>query len=247
MFGPGTTGAAIDAFESRFTSAAGAHFMIAANGKEAYPIGEAESLAFRALYRRRMRRARWIRRGSFLAVIPLLMLLSAVSDDVPSWALPALRSASALIFLGLPLLGLIQHPIVSDLTKTAIERRLKHRITTRHPPAVTPVATPLGRFAKRLLIAAFAIEAAILLFHAIGGRDELAAHMRVLYGLTSGNEGLAARLTGNLSWVVQFALLTGFLLLMLDRRRKRAAARAKAEAGTEAVPQPADGSPQRAP
>jgi hypothetical protein len=238
MFGPGTTGAAIDAFESRFTNAAGGHFMIAANGKEAYPISEAESLAFRALYRRRMQRARWIRRGSFLAVIPLLMLLAALSDDVPAWALTALRSASALIFLGLPVLGLIQHPIVSDLTKTAIERGLKRRITTRFPLAVTPVATPLGRFAKRLLIAAFAIEAAILLFHAIGGRDELAAHMRVLYGLTSGNEGLAARVTGNLSWVVQLALLAGFLLLMLDRRHKRAAARAKAEAAAKTAERP---------
>jgi hypothetical protein len=53
------------------------------------------------------------------------------------------------------------------------------------------------------------------------------AHLRVLYGLQSGNEGLAAGLTGNLSWVVQLTILAIAALLMLDRRNKalRSAAR----------------------
>ncbi len=228
LFGPVTTGAAIDAFESRFTSTAVGHFMIAANGRDAYPVSESESIALRERYRRAMQWARWIRRACFLGVIPLMMLLGALSDDIPEWAVPALRSASALILFGLPLLGLVLHPVISDFTKVAIERPLKRRITTRHPPAVTPVATPLGRFAKRLLIAAFAIEVAIQLFHAVRGRDELAQHMRVLTGLESGNEGWTARLTGNLSSVVVLCVLAGVLLLMLDRRDKRSAARAKA-------------------
>lgn len=228
MFGPGTTGGAIDAFESRFTSTAVGHFMIAANGREAYPISEAESLAFRALYRRRMRRARWIRWASLLGVIPVMMLLGALFDNAPDWAEPALKAAPALVLFLLPLFGFLQHPITSDLTKVAIERPLKRRITTRYAPAVTPVATPLGRFAKRLLITAFAIEGAILLFHAFAGYDEVAAHLRVLTGLQSGNEGWAARLTGNLAWVGHLAILAGAALLMLDRRNKRAAERAKA-------------------
>ncbi|MEA3043232.1 MAG: hypothetical protein QOJ53_1249 [Sphingomonadales bacterium] len=246
MFGPGTTGAAIDAFESRFTSAHGAHFLIAANGKEAYPISEAESLAFRALYRRRMERARWIRRGALLGLIPLLIVLGRIAEASPDSLRQAFRDASGLLILGLPLFGLIQHPITSDLTKVGIERRLKRRMTTRYAPAVTPVATPLGRFAKKLLITAFAIEAAIYLFHFFGPIDEFAAHMRVLYGMQSGNESMTARLTGNLSWVVQLSIVTGIILLMVDRRRKRAAERARAEAaaaktapGQRAEPSPA--------
>lgn len=228
MFGPGTTAAAIDAFERRFTHAAGAHFMIAANGKEAYPISEAESLSFRAIYRRRMERARRLRRGALLAVVPLLWLLAQLAHDPPGRMGPAWQAAYLLVMMGLPLFGLIQHPITSDLTKTGIERRLKRRITTRHPPAVTPPATPLGRFAKRLLIAALAIEVAIQLFHAFAGRDELAAHMRVLYGLQSGDESWTARLTGHLSSAILLCVVAGAALLAIDRRNRRAADAAKA-------------------
>jgi branched-subunit amino acid transport protein len=240
MFGPGTTGAAIDAFESRFTSAVGAHFMIAANGKEAYPISAAESLAFRALYRRRMERARWIRRGALLGLIPLLMVLGRIAEASPDSLRQAFRDASGLLILGLPLFGFIQHPITSDFTKVGIERRLKRRMTTRHAPAITPVATPLGRFAKRLLITGFAIEGALYVLHALGPREEFAAHMRVLYGLTSGNESLTARLTGNLSWVVLLSIVAAFTLQVVDRRRRRvAAARAKAEAAAGPDPRAA--------
>jgi hypothetical protein len=227
MFGPGTTGAAIDAFASRFTSAHGAHFLIAANGKEAYPISEAESLAFRALYRRRMRRARLIRRAALLGVIPLMILNANLMPQERGWLRDAQELAQLLILFGLPLIGLVQHPITSDLTKIGIERPLKRRMTTRFAAAITPVATPLGAFARKVLITGFAIEAAIYLFHAFGPRDELAAHMRVLYGLQSGNEGMTARLTGSLSWVVQLAIFGGIILLIVDRRRKRAAERAR--------------------
>lgn len=229
MFGPGTTGAAIDAFESRFTSAAGAHFMIAANGKHAYPLGESESLAFRALYSRRMRRARLIRRASLLSFIPLLILINTWSDEAPKWLHTALQWAHALILLGLPLFGLVQHPITSALTKAGIERSLKRRITTRFAAAVTPVVTPLGAFAKKVLITAVAIEVAIVIFHAFSGYDEVAAHLRVLTGLQSGNEGWTARFSGSLAWVAQLSILAGAALLTLDRRNKRAAGRAKAD------------------
>lgn len=235
MFGPGTTGAAIDAFESRFTSTAVGHFMIAANGREAYPISEAESLAFRALYRRRMRRARLIRRASLFGFIPLLILINTWSDSAPDWARQALQWVHALVLLGLPIFGLAQHSITSRYTQAAIERPLKRRITTRHVPAVTPVATPLGAFAKRLLITAFAIEIGLAVAHALGPRDEYAAHMRVLYGLPVGNESWLAWFTGSLAWWAQLAIFAGVGLLMLDRRGKRAAERAKAAAVAEAA------------
>ena len=230
MLGPRTTGAAIDAFESRFTSANGAHFLIAANGKEAWPISEAESLAFRALYRRRMRRARWIRRGALLAFIPLTVMLGTWMPAEPRWLRNAFQTAQLLALFGLPLLGLAQHGITSDLTQRAIARPLKRRITTRFAPAVTPVRTRLGAFARKLLITAVAIEIAIMLYHAFGSREGLAAYMRVLYGLQSGNEDMAARFTGSLSWVVQLCFIAGALLLMVDRRIRNAAARAKAGA-----------------
>jgi hypothetical protein len=233
MFGPGLTGAAIDAFESRFTTANGAHFMIAANGDEAYPIGEAESLAFRALYRRRMGRARWTRRAALLGFIPLTVAIATFTPEGPRWLKEAFQTAELLALFGLPFLGLIQHPITSELTKRAIERPLTRRITTRFAPVVKPVATRLGAFARKLLITAFAIEVTIMIYHSIGPREELAAYMRVLYGLQSGNEGWAARFTGSLSRVVQLCLVAGGVLLMLDRRNKRAAERAKAEAARD--------------
>jgi hypothetical protein len=230
MFGPGTTGAAIDAFESRFTSAGGAHFMIAANGKYAYPISEAESLAFRARYRASINRARWIRRGALIAFIPLTVAIGTFMPDGPRWLRDIFQTAELLTLFGLPLFGLAQHPIIGDLTKMAIERPLKRRITTRFAAAVTPVTTRLGAFARKLLITAFAIEIAIMLYHGFGPREDYAAYMRSLYGLQSGNEDWAARFTGSLSRVVQLCLVAGAVLLMVDRRNKRAAERARAEA-----------------
>jgi len=221
MFGPGTTAAAIDAFESRFTSVGGAHFLIAANGREAYPLGEAESLALRERYRRRMGWARWIRRAALFGFIPLTIMIATLTPHDPRWLREAFQTAELLALFGLPLFGLAQHPIVSDLTKLAIERPLKRRITTRYAPAVTPAVTRLGAFAKKLLITAFAMEVAIMLYHSFGPREELAAYLRMLYGLPSGNEGWAARFAGSLSRILQYVLVTGALLLMLDRRNRR--------------------------
>ena len=233
MFGPGTTGAAIDAFESRFTSAGGAHFMIAANGRYAYPISEAESLAFRARYRRVMGRARRIRRAALIAFIPLTIAIATFTPAGSRWLREAFQTLELFALFGLPLFGLAQHPIIGDLTKLAIERPLKRRITTRFAAAVTPPTTRLGAFAKKLLITAFAIEIAIMLYHGFGSREDYAAYMRSLYGLRNGNEDWAARFTGSLSWVVQLCLVGGAVLLAVDRRNTRAAAeRARAEAAS---------------
>ena len=230
MFGPGTTGAAIDAFESRFTSAAGAHFLIAANGREASPISAAESLAFRARFRRAMGRARWIRRGALIAFIPLTVAIGTFMPDGPRWLRETFQTMQLLALFGLPLFALAQHPITAGIVKRAIERPLKRRISTQFPAAVTPATTRLGAFARKLLITAFAIEIAIMLYHSFGSREDQAAYLRSLYGLQSGNEDLAARFTGSLSWVVQLCFVAGALLLMVDRRNKRAAERAKAAA-----------------
>lgn len=240
MFGPGTTAAAIDAFESRFTNVGGAHFLIAANGREAYPLGEAESLALRERYRRSMGRARWIRRAALFGFIPLTVAIARLTPHDPRWLRTAFQTAELLALFGLPLFGLAQHPIASDLAKRAIERPLKRRITTRYAPAVTPVATRLGAFAKKLLVTAFAIEIALMIYHSLGPREELAAYLRILYGLPAGNEDWAARFTGSLSRILQLVLVAGALLLMLDRRNRRVAAeRAKAlpagSSGTAAI------------
>jgi hypothetical protein len=229
MFGPTTTGGAIDTFESRFTSTAVGHFMIAANGKHAYPISEAESLAFRALYRRRMGRARWIRRIGLLAVIPVLIVINTWSNEAPAWLQEVLRWVHVLTLLALPVVAMVQHPITNLITRTGIERPLKTRMTTRFPEAVTPVVTPLGAFAKKVLITAFAIEVGVALVHAFTPRAELAGHMRVLYGLQSGSESWTAQLTGNIAWYATLAIIGSAILLMIDRRNKRAAAQATAK------------------
>ena len=241
MFGPGTTAAAIDAFESRFTSAAGAHFLIAANGAEAYPVSEAESLAMRELYRRRMGRARWIRRAALFGFIPLTMAIGSAMPHDPRWLRTAFQTAQLLALFGLPLFGLVQHPITSGLIRRAIERPLKRRITTRYAPAVTPVTTRLGAFAKKLLITAFAMEVAIMVYHSLGPREELAAYLRMLYGLPGGNESWAARFTGSLSRILQLVLVAGALLLMLDRRNRSSAAK-RAGAPQAGRPAPEAGS-----
>jgi hypothetical protein len=74
MHGPITTAGKIDAFEARFTIVGGAHFLIAPNGKEAWPISAAEADAFKALYRRRMQGALAAAVGVYRAVRPALAL-----------------------------------------------------------------------------------------------------------------------------------------------------------------------------
>ncbi|HYI47894.1 MAG TPA: hypothetical protein VEX35_05455 [Allosphingosinicella sp.] len=230
MFGPTGTARKIDDFESRFPIVNGAHFMIAANGKEAWPVSAAEAADFRALYRRRMKRARWIRRGALLAIVPLLVLMAQLVDEPPGRMGPGWQIAYALVLLALPLFALLQHPLTSDLTKAGVERRLRHRITTRHPPALVPALTPLARFARALLAGVVVAEIGLMLLQALLGRDALAAHMRVLTGMVAGNEDWLAQATGTIGRLLPLALLLGLLLLRVDRKRREAEAREAAEA-----------------
>lgn len=230
MFGPRSTAGKIDEYESRFTIVNGAHFLIAGNGREAWPISAAEAAEFKALYRRRMERARWIRRSVFL--VPLLFILLDILSLPPPDAL-------AIVLLPLYLIAvpvsLAQHPITSDLTRAGIERRLKRRITTRLPAAITPPLTPLGRFGKRLLIACVAIELGTIALHLALGRDAYAQHMRILYRVGNGQEGLLAQITGNLAWGAQFAAMLAILLLIVDRRSRRLAAERAKQADESAA------------
>lgn len=236
MLGAPTTGVAIEAFESRFTWANGAPFLIAAGGGEAYPIGEAEGIAWRELYRRRMVRARWIRRLALLGTIPFLMLLGALLPKPSEEWRPFVQQLSGLVLLAVPLLGLIQHPLTSFLTLRAIERPLARRITTRTEQAVRRNRTPLGRLAIGLIIGAVAIHAVLGIVHALVPTAEYAAHMRVLYGLRAGNESWTALVTGNLSKYSFLALLIGLLLMSVDRRKRREAeAEAKAAERADAA------------
>ena len=231
MFGPATTAGLIDEYESRFTIANGARFLIARSGDEAWPISEQESTEFRGRYRRRMMRARLIRRFS-LVVFPILLVLGWQLPREPRWFIEAYQLVTALALFAAPLLGFLQHKLTSDITKAGIERLLERRITTRHDPAITPAATPLARVVRKALILAGAILLAIEIGHMIGPREELAAHIRVLTGLTAGNESPLARLTGTLAYVLYWTTVIGAVLLWFDRRkRRRAAARANGAGG----------------
>lgn len=223
MFGPATTAGLIDEYESRFTTANGARFLIARAGDNAWPISEQESAEFRDRYRRRMMRARLIRRFS-LIVFPLLLVLGWQLPREPRWFIEAYQGLTALALFAAPLLGFLQHKLTSDITKAGIERPLERRITTRHDPAITPAATPLARVVRNTLILAGAILVAIEIGHMIGPREELAAHMRVLTGLTAGNESLLARFTGTLAYMLYWTMLVGAGLLWFDRRKRRRAA-----------------------
>lgn len=232
MFGPATTAGLIDEYESRFTTANKAHFLIARAGAEAWPISERESIEYRELYRRRMRRARWLRRLSLL-LFPVLLVIGWQLPREPRWFLEAYRAVTAISLFAAPLLGFLQHKLTSDITKAAIERRLKHRITTRFEAAVTPAATPLARIARRTMVLAGALLLAIEIGHALGPRAEHAAHMRAFTGLTAGNESLLARFTGTLAYMLYWTLLIGAVLLWFDRRKRR---RAAAAAGPQTAP-----------
>jgi hypothetical protein len=222
MPGPITTAGKIDAFEARFTIVGGAHFLIAPNGREAWPISAAEADAFKALYRRRMQGARWRRRLVFVVPFGLLFLSMAglpVTDTLVGTVL-------FLYLIGIPI-AFAQHEITSDLTKREIARRLTQRMTTRLPAAITPALTPLGRFGRRLLLTGAALEIGLPALHLCFGRDSLAAHMRVMHGMTNGREGLLAEITGALAWVGELALVLAIALIMIDRTARRRAARAR--------------------
>jgi preprotein translocase subunit SecG len=237
MFGPTTTAGLIDEYESRFTTDSGARFLIARSGEKAWPITEQESIEFRERYRRRMMRARLIRRVS-LALFPVLLILGWQLPREPRWFIEAYGVLTALALFAGPFFGFLQHMLTSDITKEGVERELERRISTNHEPAITPAATPLARLVRNTLILAGAILMAIETGHMIGPREEIGGYMRVLTGLAAGNERLLARFTGTLTYVLIWTMLIGSVLLWLDRRKQsRAAARSRPQAEKPTVNQ----------
>jgi hypothetical protein len=223
MFGPTTTSGKIDEYETRFTIVNGAHFLISGKGSEAWPISAAEVADFQAHYRRQMVRARWLRRGLILSPILIILLNAFFPLPRTEFVRSTVGVGTALLLVfGIPLSFLL-HNIISDVTRIGIERRLQHRITSRLPEAITPKLTPAGRFGRRLLFACVALEIGMAVLHALLGRDALAQHMRILYRMGNGQEEMLARLTGNLAWVLQFAMMLAILLLIVDRRGRRKA------------------------
>ena len=229
MFGPRTTAAAIAAFEGRFTEVSGAHFLVARDGAEAWPVAAVEAEAFRTLYRQRMMRAKLVRRLAVLWPFVTILFMMATSSLPREVQGPLQQAAGLFAAFGLPL-GLVQHRIVSELSLRGIEGPLRRRLATRLPAALTPPPTPLGGFAKRLLFTCVALEIGILALHLAMGPGALAAHIRIFYRQGNGGESLLAQVTGNLAWGVQFAALLAILLMLIDRRARRlAAAREKTE------------------
>jgi hypothetical protein len=220
MLRSGTTAAAIDAFESRLTITNGGHFLVAEKGGQAWPISADESDEFRALYRRRMVRARWIRRLAIFGFIPLLYFGSWIAGLAPDSWQPAFRNIGPFILL-VPFAGLIQHMATSDLTNRSIERRMKRRMTL-DPASVTPAPTPLGRLANRLFSFVMLGEIAMIALHFFLDRGELAQHMRVLMAQTAGNESHLAWATGTIGRILPVAGLAAIVVAMIDRGRKRA-------------------------
>lgn len=231
MFGPTTTAGLIDEFESRFSTVSGARFLIASSGDEAWPISERESIEFRVRYRHRMLRARLIRRAA-LMLFPVLLVLGWQLPREPRWFIEAYGGLTAItLFVG-PYLGFLQHKLTSDITKEGIERQLERRISTSHEPAITPAASPLARAVRKVQILAGAILMGIEIWHLIGPREDFAGHLRVLTGLTAGNESPVARFTGTLTYGLVWTILIGSVLLWLDRRKRQpvaAASRPEAE------------------
>lgn len=220
MFGPTTTAGLIDEFESRFTTVSGARFLIARAGDEAWPISDRESVEFRVRYRCRMLRARLIRRAA-LMLFPALLVLGWQLPSEPRWFIEAYGALTAISLFAGPFFGFLQHKLTSDFTREGIERQLERRITTSHEPAITPAASPLVRMARKVLILAGAILMGIELWHMIGPREDFAGHLRVLTGLTAGNESLVARFTGTLTYLLIWTILIGSVLLWFDRHKRQ--------------------------
>lgn len=230
MHEPVTTAGKIDAFEARFTQVGGAHFLIAEKGEEAWPISAGEAAAFKGLHRRRMERAQQIRRLAVL--VPFLLLpLNALLADAPRAVTGTLGLITFLLFMPGILLGFFQHALTDEWTRRGIERQLKHRLTTRQPEAITLALTPRGRFARRLLGFCVALEIGMFLLHPLLGPNAIGEHLQIMFGQAQGNEGLAAQITGRLSWAVHLAALIAVAMLVLDRHqreRERDALRAEA-------------------
>lgn len=222
----GTTAGKIDDFEARFTNVRGAHFLIAGNGREAWPVTATEAEAYKALYRRRMVIARWIRRIAVAAPILLFMLFWSIPVG-PKPVAAVIGYAFGGLFLFAINVGLPQHPITSWVTKRGIERRLRDRLRTGMQAAVTPAYTPLGRFARRLLVIGLIME--LVLFAIF-----------VCFGPTIVAERLGTITDRPPEWILPVfivlpklthgMLLIAGLLLILDRWSRRQAAREKPDA-----------------
>jgi hypothetical protein len=234
MLGFGTTAGKIDDFETRFTVVNGAHFLIAGNGAEAWPISAAEATEFKALYRGRMIRARWLRRLTVLGPI-LLILLGNMSWGWPKPVLAAMGTAAALLILAALTFGIQYHPLISYVTKVEIERRLKRRIATNMPAALTPSMTPLGRFARRLLFVCVALEIGLGLLHLLVGPTIFAEFLSLNDGSGYAHLAWLIWLTPGLSSLIHAGLLVAILLLVLDRWSRRQAAKQANPSGPPAT------------
>lgn len=234
MFGPTTTAGLIDEYESRFTTDGGARFLIAREGDEAWPISERESTEFRERYRRRMMRARLIRRVALL-LFPALLILGWQLPREPRWLTEAFEILIVLALFTGPFFGSLQHQLTSDITQKEIERELERRISTSFEPAITPAEPAFARVVRKALMLAGAILLVMEIGHLFGPREEFAGHIRVLTGLTAGNESELARFTGTLTYWLTWMILIGSLLLWLGRR-----ARLRAAAGSEPLAEKAD-------
>jgi hypothetical protein len=233
MLGFGTTAGKIDDFEARFTVVNGAHFLIAGNGREAWPITAGEAEAFKSRYWRRMGWARWIRR--ITVGTPILLILFGNAAWLPQPVRAVIGTVAALLILCALAFGIQQHSIVSFLTKAEIERDLRHRIATGMPAALIPNMTPLGRFARRLLFIAVAMEIGLGLLHLLLGPTIFAEFL----GFNDGNGGYANLvwliwLTPTLSSLIHAGLLAAVLLLVLDRWSRRQAAKQARASGLAA-------------
>lgn len=230
MLGHGTTAGKIDDFETRFTVVNGAHFLIAGNGREAWPITAAEAREFRALYRRRMIWARWLRRITVGG--PILLILLANLFPWPKPLLAAMGFVATILILAALAFAIQLHPLASYLTKLEIERGLKRRIATSMPAAIRPAMTPLGRVARRLLFLFVALEIGLGLLHLLLGPTIFAEFLGLNDGGDQRHLAWLIRVTPGLSSLIHAGLLIAILLLALDRRSRRLAAKPPGVSGS---------------
>lgn len=242
MLGFGTTAGKIDDFEARFTNVNGAHFLIARDGKQAWPITAMEAEAFKARYRHRMIRARWIRR--ITVATPVLLILFGNAAWIPPPVRAVFGAAAVTLILCALCFGIQQHVIVSFVTKAGIEHELRNRVATGMRAAVTPNLTPLGRFGRRLLFTCIALEISLGLLHLLLGPTIFAGWLGATTWLGRENVEWFFLLTLPLSLIARGLMLVAALLLIVDRSARRRAA-ARPGPGQSGAPRPL--SPAQAP
>jgi hypothetical protein len=228
MLGFGTTAGKIDDFEARFTMVNGAHFLIARDGKQAWPITATEAETFKARYRGRMMWARWIRRITI--GVPILLILFGNATWLPQPVRAAFGVIATVLILCALTFGIQQHIVVSFVTKLEIERALRHRIATGMRAAITPSLTPLGRLGRRLLFAGIAMEVGLGLLHLLLGPTIFAEWLGITAWLGETNVHRFLLQTLAIGWIARALLLLAILMLIVDRwiRRKTPETRAAA-------------------